>query len=87
MDFSRTEEQKEVSQLSGRIFKDKLTEDRRKELNASGAQFDARLWKDLASSGTLGTAIPDAYGGSEYGLLELCSLMIEAARVRIPWPW
>jgi len=86
MNFSTTEDQKAVSQLSRKIFKDKLSEDRRKELDATNAQFDARLWKDLASSGLLGTSLADEYGGAEHGLLELCSLMIEAGAAAAPVP-
>lgn len=86
MDFSKTETQQAVSGLARKIFKDKLTDDRRKELAASAAELDDRLWKDLATSGLLGTTIPDAHGGSAHGLLELCSLMVEAGAAAAPVP-
>ncbi len=86
MNFSKSEEQKAVSQLARKIFKDKLTDDRRKELDAAGDDFDMRLWKDLASSGLLGTAVPDEFGGSDHGFLALCSLMVEAGAAAAPVP-
>lgn len=86
MDFTLSEAQRDVSQLARKIFKDKLTDDRRKQLDGSGESYDAALWKELATAGLLGTSLPEAFGGSEHGLLELCSLMIEAGRAAAPVP-
>lgn len=86
MDFSKTETQQAVSGLARKIFKDKLSDQRHKELAAADATLDDRLWKDLATSGLLGTAIADAHGGSAHGMLELCSLMIEAGGAAAPVP-
>jgi alkylation response protein AidB-like acyl-CoA dehydrogenase len=44
------------------------------------------LWKELASLGLIGTAIPESDGGGGHGLLELCVLMQEVGAAALPMP-
>ncbi len=86
MDFSFREDERAVAELAREILVDHATNERQKELEAAGAPFDAELWKALAQSNLLGTAIPEAHGGSELGFLALCLLLQEVGRAVAPVP-
>jgi acyl-CoA dehydrogenase len=49
--------------------------------------FDAALWKDLADAGILAAALPESLGGSGLGLVEQCSVLVEAGRAVAPVPY
>ena len=57
----------------------------RKALEA--AAFDAPLWRQLGELGWLGIAIPEAFGGSGLGPLELALASEEMGRVLAPVPF
>ena len=86
MDFAFTEEQEEIRALARRIFTDRVTPDRLKEVEAGTEGFDRELWRDLGTANLLGIAFPDDVGGSGYGFVELCILLEEAARAAAPVP-
>lgn len=86
MDFSFTEAQTAVADLARKIFTDRVTPALLKSVEAEGRWFARGLWADLASAGLLGTAIPEAFGGSGHGLLELCALLAEAGAAVAPIP-
>ena len=48
--------------------------------------FDRELYRGLAEMGVLGAAIPEEYGGSGLGHLELCLFAEELGRVLAPVP-
>ncbi|MBW2241296.1 MAG: acyl-CoA/acyl-ACP dehydrogenase [Deltaproteobacteria bacterium] len=86
MDFSYQEEEQAAVDLARKILEDHATNDRLKELEASDAAYDAKLWQDLAQSNLLGTAIPEAQGGSDLGFMALCLLLQEVGRCVAPVP-
>lgn len=86
MDFSFTEEQDELAALARRIFEGKVSEERMREIEAGQDRFDPDLWNELAKTNILGIALPDDVGGSGYGLIEQCRVLIEAGRTLAPVP-
>jgi len=86
VDFSFREEEQAVAELARKILEDHATNERLKQLEASGAACDETLWQALAGSNLLGTAIPEAHGGSELGFLSLCLLLQEVGRTVAPVP-
>ncbi len=86
MDFDFREEEQAVADLARKILEDQATNDRLKELEAQGAPWDETLWQALAQSNLMGTAIPEAHGGSELGFLALCALLREVGRTVAPVP-
>jgi alkylation response protein AidB-like acyl-CoA dehydrogenase len=86
MDFSTREEEQAVAELARTILEDQATNDRLKELEAGDAPYDDKLWQDLAQANLLGTAIPEAQGGSELGFMALCLLLQEVGRCVAPVP-
>src|SRR5687767_6418856 len=69
MDFSLTDEQRELQTLANQIL--------------SGERAS---WKELASAGLLGVAIPVEYGGLGFGIFELCLLLEEQGRAAVDLP-
>ena len=86
MDFAFTEEQQEIRALARRIFRDRVTPDRLKEVEAGSEGFDRDLWRELGTANLLAVALPEDVGGSGYGFLELCIVLEEAATAAAPVP-
>ena len=87
MDFSPNDSQHELSALARRIFSDRVTPDRLREVEAGGDRFDPALWADLAAAGILAAALPGSLGGAGAGLLEQCSVLAEIGRAVAPAPY
>lgn len=86
MDFSFTEAQTAVAELARKLFAERVTPAALKATEARDDRFFDALWIDLAATGLLGTAIPEASGGSGHGLLELSALLVEAGAAVAPVP-
>ncbi len=80
MDFAFSEEQQEVRDLAERIFTDRATHDRLKELETHAepeGPFDRELWAELADAGLIGIALKEDVGGSGLDFVAAC-LVAEA---------
>ena len=86
MDFTLTSEQQDAAALARRMFADRCTQARLREVEAAGNRFDPDLWEELGAAGLLGLHLPEEAGGAGLGLLELCSVAVEAGRVVAPVP-
>jgi 3-oxocholest-4-en-26-oyl-CoA dehydrogenase beta subunit len=86
MDFSPSEAQAAVTELSRKLFTEKVSPAALKAVERDADWFDRNLWADLASTGLLGTAVPESAGGSGHGLLELYALLEEAGAAVAPVP-
>ncbi len=86
MDFTFTAEQDEAAELAAQILKDRATNERMKQVESEGSRFDADLWRELASSGLVSLAVPEAHGGAGLGLTELCRVLVEVGRTVAPVP-
>lgn len=86
MDFALSEELEDLRGLARRIFSDRVTEPRRREIDRTDDHFDRELWRDLADAGLLGVALPEEVGGAGYGMLAAALLLEEAGRVCAPVP-
>jgi acyl-CoA dehydrogenase len=87
MDFSFTEEQQDVADLSRQILTDKVTHESLTALEATGeARFDPDLYKELAKANLLGIGLPEAAGGSGLGLLGQSLVLREVGRTLAPVP-
>jgi 3-oxocholest-4-en-26-oyl-CoA dehydrogenase beta subunit len=81
MDFTYSEEQEAVRELAGRIFTERVTNERLKEIERAEAEegpFDRALWSELAGAGLLGIHLSEDDGGSGLDFVAAC-LVIEAA--------
>ena len=80
MDFQFHEDDVAAAQLARGILSDHATNERQKQLEASGATHDEVLWRALADASLLGVAIPERHGGSGLGFLALGLLLQEVGR-------
>ncbi|HEY1700232.1 MAG TPA: acyl-CoA dehydrogenase family protein [Trebonia sp.] len=91
MDFTETENQRELAGLARKIFTERPEPSPPDAGSAGsaadGGPFDAALWKDLADAGVLAAALPESLGGSGLGLLEQCSVLVEVGRAVAPVPY
>ncbi len=86
MDFSLSEEQKELRKLAHQILLDQTSNEHLREIEAREERFDEELWKDLANAGLLGVAISEAHGGMELGYESLCLLVEQVGQRVAPVP-
>jgi acyl-CoA dehydrogenase len=57
-----------------------------KEVEGGADRFDRALWAELAKANLLGIALPEAVGGSGFGIIELCLLFEQQGRRVAPVP-
>ena len=69
MNFDLSDEQKMLADQARTLLGETCSHDRLRELIDSGAEWDERLWGELAALGFLGANIPEEFGG--VGLSEL----------------
>jgi alkylation response protein AidB-like acyl-CoA dehydrogenase len=86
MDFAPTDNQRDIGELARKLFAAQCTPAVLKAVEATPERFHKKLWADLAAAGLLGAALPEDFGGSGNGLLELCTLLQEAGAAVAPIP-
>jgi alkylation response protein AidB-like acyl-CoA dehydrogenase len=87
MDFSFSDEHRELAALARSILTDRVAPDRLRELEAKDEPFDRTLWTELATAGVLAAALPAEAGGDGLGLLEQCGVLVELGRAVAPVPY
>jgi acyl-CoA dehydrogenase len=69
MDFEFSDEQRMLAEAASRVG-NKFGLDYWRKLDAGG-EFPAEIWQAICDAGLCGVAVPQAYGGSGLGMLEL----------------
>lgn len=69
MNFDLTEEQRMLAETARRVG-EKFGLDYWREKDAAG-EFPAEIWQEICDAGLCGIAVPEAYGGSGLGMLEV----------------
>ncbi len=86
MNFDFSDDQKQLRDQARRFLSEKCTSKAVRQVLEGKDSFDRALWKGLAELGFLGVAIPEEFGGSGAGHLELCVVAEELGRVVAPVP-
>ena len=87
MDFSYSDEQQSIGELTRQIFADRISLDAMRALEKSdGPRFDPSLWKELGEAGLVGIAIGEEWGGGGLGFLEASVMLEELGRAVAPVP-
>lgn len=86
MDFSFSDEQQALRDLTRQIFEDRLSHERLRRIETDPEWFARDVWRELAKANLLGLAVPEAYGGGGLGFVDLCLLLEEAGRAAAPLP-
>jgi alkylation response protein AidB-like acyl-CoA dehydrogenase len=86
MNFAPTTEQEALRDLARTILADQVTHENLKQLEERGEWFDERAWTELGKASLLGIAVPEEFGGSGLGFVEVCLLLEEIGRAVAPIP-
>jgi len=86
MNFGFSEDQEALRELAVQIIGDHASHERLKQIEATPECFDRELWGALARADLLGVAVPEEFGGSGLGLIELCLLLHVVGRHCTPIP-
>ena len=84
LDFSP--EQLRMREAARRFLAERCTPAAVRKVFEGDDRYDRGLWRELAELGYLGIAIPEEFGGSGGGYLELCVIAEELGRVLAPVP-
>ncbi|MDG3011508.1 acyl-CoA/acyl-ACP dehydrogenase [Rhodococcus sp. D2-41] len=87
MDFTLTEAQQDLAQLTRSISEKLCTTERLTELDGVEDRFDRPQWQALAAADVLSAALPESVGGGGLGILEQCSILRELGRTLAPVPY
>jgi alkylation response protein AidB-like acyl-CoA dehydrogenase len=87
MNFDFSDEQKQLRDTARKFFAEKCPSKAVRAIIDGKASYDRDLWKALAEMGFLGVAIPESYGGTGAGYLELCVIAEEMGRALAPVPF
>lgn len=87
MNFDFSDDQKQLRDTARRYLAEHSPSQAVRAVLEGKAPYDRALWKGLAEMGFLGVAIPEQYGGSGAGGLELCVIAEEIGRVLAPVPF
>ena len=88
MNFDYSDDQKHLKQEARKFLRAKCpVAATRRVLDDAAMPFDRRLWQSVAALGWLGAAIPEKWGGSGLGHIELCAIAEELGRVIAPIPF
>jgi alkylation response protein AidB-like acyl-CoA dehydrogenase len=86
MDFSLSEEQKELRKLARQILLDQTSNEHLREIEAREERFDEKLWRDLANAGLLGIGIGEDQEGMDLGYESVCLLVEQVGWTVAPVP-
>ncbi len=88
MNFDFSDDQKSLKNEARKFLEFRCKpEVTRGVLNDPSRGYDTDLWLAVAEMGWTGATIPEAYGGSGLGHLELCAIAEELGRVIAPIPF
>ena len=87
MNFDFSDEQKQMRDEARKFLAEKCPPKAVRAVIDGKAPYDRDLWKGLAEMGLLGVAIPEEYGGTGAGHLELCVIAEEMGRALAPVPF
>jgi alkylation response protein AidB-like acyl-CoA dehydrogenase len=87
MNFDFSDEQKQLRDEARKFLSEKCPPKAVRTVLDGKASYDKELWKGLAEMGFLGVAIPESYGGTGAGHLELCVIAEEMGRALAPVPF
>ncbi len=86
MNFEFSDDQKQLRDQARRFLAEKCPPKAVRAVLEGSAGYDKALWSGLAEMGFLGVAIPEEFGGTGAGHLELCVIAEEMGRALAPVP-
>ena len=88
MNFAFSDEQEELRKVVRQFLENKSSETAVREQMDTEQGYDTAVWSQMAEQlGLQGLAIPEEYGGSGYGFIELVVIFEEMGRRLLPAPY
>ena len=87
MNFEFSPEQLQLKEEARRVLADLSSSAAVRKVLESGSGLDRSLWTIFGELGFLGAAIPDEYGGTGAGYMELCAIAEEIGRANAAIPF
>jgi alkylation response protein AidB-like acyl-CoA dehydrogenase len=87
VDFGFSQEQEQLRSVAREFLRKEAPPSHARALMERDSVLDERMWKALAEMGWLGLTIPESFGGSGLGLLELAIVLEEMGEVVFPGPF
>src|ERR1700757_2078709 len=87
MNFDFSDNQKQLRDEARKFLTEKCSPKAVRAVLDGKMPYDRELWQGLAEMGFLGVAIPESYGGTGAGHLELCVIAEEMGRALAPVPF
>jgi alkylation response protein AidB-like acyl-CoA dehydrogenase len=87
VDFGFSEEQEMLRQSARNLLEKECPSTLVRRLMEEERGYEPELWKKIAELGWLGLVIPEAYGGSALGYVDLVLVLEEMGRVVLPSPF
>jgi len=87
MNFEFSDDQKQLRDQARRFLAEKCPPKAVRAVLEGSVGYDKALWSGLAEMGFLGVAIPEEFGGTGAGHLELCVIAEEMGRALAPVPF
>ncbi len=87
MDFALSEEQEMLKKMARDFLADKCPKTLVREMQKDEVGYSPELWQEMVGLGWMGLALPESYGGSGMGFLELAVLLEEMGRACLPGPF
>src|ERR1044071_5507600 len=88
MNFAFSEEQEELRKTVRSFLDQKSPESEVRRLMETDDGYDPAVWKQMGEQlGLLGIHIPEEYGGSGAGFVELCLVLEEMGAALLPSPF
>ncbi|MSQ34082.1 MAG: acyl-CoA dehydrogenase [Dehalococcoidia bacterium] len=87
MDLGYNEEQELLKKSAREFLQVECTKKLVRAMEEDSKGYSPELWKKMASLGWQGLVVPEKYGGSGLGFLDLCLLLEEHGRYLLPGPY
>jgi alkylation response protein AidB-like acyl-CoA dehydrogenase len=86
MDLTLTDDQRLIQSAARELLDSRAAAAGARAVAGDPAGYSARLWKEMTELGWTGLAFPEKHGGVGEGFLELCLVIEELGRSRVPTP-
>ncbi len=84
MDYALSEEQEMLKKAARDFLTDKCTKAVVRAMEQDEKGYPPELWQEMAELGWMGLVLPEKYGGSGMGFIDLAVLLEEAGRACLP---
>ena len=87
MNVTLDEEARELRDLAAQVLSRRTSPEQLEAVESTPDRFDVRLWDELATTGLLGAAVPEADGGLGLGVVGAAVISSEVGRTVAPVPY